>query len=115
VGKDIFIKLDRCSYCGRPGFVSWDVDLFSCTREVCKALAYGEVKRRAHAGNGKPEKKLERALVNALTTFEHELRLDRDAELLAPTAARRMDEHEREETSRVIGQLHELLRPHRVR
>jgi hypothetical protein len=66
-------------------------------------------------GNGHPEKRLERALINALTTFEYELRVDRDAKLLEPAEARRLDEHEREETARVIGELHALARPHRVR
>jgi len=59
--------------------------------------------------------RLERALVNALTTFEYELRLDRDAELLEPDEARWIDEHERDETARVIAELHALARPHRVR
>jgi hypothetical protein len=62
-----------------------------------------------------PEKRLERALVDALVTFEYELRLDRDAELLEPAEALRIDEHERLETGRVIGELRALARPHRVR
>ena len=44
--RDIFIRLNRCHYCNRPGFVVWDVDLFSCDREVCKSLAFAEVRRR---------------------------------------------------------------------
>lgn len=73
MAKDIFIELDRCNYCGQPGVISWDVDLFSCSREVCKTLAYGEVKRRAHAGNGHPEKTLEREETARLIGGPHEL------------------------------------------
>lgn len=52
MARDIYTQLDRCSYCGRPGFTCWDVDLVSCSQEVCQALAYGEVRRRATAGTG---------------------------------------------------------------
>ena len=62
-----------------------------------------------------PEKRLERALLDALHTFEYQLRVDYDAELLNRSEARRIDEHEREETARVIAELHALARPHRVR
>jgi hypothetical protein len=62
-----------------------------------------------------PEKELERALVNALVTFEHELRMDRDAELLSPAEARRIDACEREETARVIAEVYEFVAPYRFR
>jgi hypothetical protein len=46
VAKDIFIALDRCSYCGRPGSIVWDDGVMSCSHEVCEGLAYREVRRR---------------------------------------------------------------------
>jgi hypothetical protein len=104
------VVTDACWYCGRPAFVYWDVDLVTCSHEQCETLAFAEMARRARRGNGAPEKRLERALVHALTTFERELRMDRDAELLEPAEARRIGRHEREETARVIGELHELVR-----
>jgi hypothetical protein len=52
VAKDIFIDLDRCTYCGRPGSNPRGVDLFTCGRELCECLAYAELKRRAARGCG---------------------------------------------------------------
>jgi hypothetical protein len=40
------IDLKRCHSCDQSGFVAWDVDLFSCGREVCEALAFAEMRRR---------------------------------------------------------------------
>lgn len=57
-----------------------------------------------------PEKQLARALLNALTTFECELRLDLDAELIDEDEARHIDEAEREQTAHVLAELHELER-----
>jgi len=47
VARDIFVTLDRCTYCGRPGCIAWDTDLVSCSEEVCQALADAELRRRA--------------------------------------------------------------------
>ena len=61
-------------------------------------------------GGPLPEKQLARALVTALTTFEQELRLDLEAELIDEAEAHRIDRAERERTSEVLGELHELER-----
>jgi hypothetical protein len=57
-----------------------------------------------------PEKQLAKALLTALTSFEQELRLDLDAELIDEDEAHRIDKSEREQTARVLGELHELER-----
>jgi hypothetical protein len=110
MARDIFIRLNRCHFCGRRGFKVWDTDLFSCNHEVCLALAFAEVKRRNRNGGAAPEKQLRRALMNSLDTFEYELRHDRDADLIDGAEARRMDELERERTARVLAELHRLER-----
>jgi hypothetical protein len=109
VGRDIFIRTNRCYYCGRPGFIVWDVDLFSCGREVCESLAFAEVGKRHRNGHDPaPEKRLAAALLTSLATFEHELKLDVDAELLDEVEARSLDEDEREATARVLADLRRL-------
>jgi hypothetical protein len=111
VARDIFIRTNRCYYCGRPGFIVWDVDLFSCGHEVCESLAFAEVRKRHRNGHDPaPEKRLATALLTSLATFEHELELDVDAELLDEAEARSLDEHEREATARVLADLHRLAK-----
>jgi hypothetical protein len=110
VARDNFIKLNRCYFCGQPGFVVWDVDLFSCGREVCESLAFAEVRRRNKNGRPMPEKQLAKALLASLDTIEYALRLDRDAEVLEESEVRRIDECEREETAHVLAELHKLER-----
>lgn len=112
MARDIFIALDRCHYCGRPGFVAWDVDLFTCGRETCESLAFAEVQHRNRHGGELPEKKLAKALLASLGTFERELRLDRDAGVIEDAEARRIGEREREETAHVLSDLRELARRH---
>ena len=110
MARDIFIKLNRCTYCGKPGFTVWDEDIFSCGREVCRSLAFSEVRRRNRNGGEAPEKRLTHALLSALDTFEYELGRDEDAELVEPDEAHRIDAREREQTARLIGRIHELER-----
>lgn len=110
MARDIFIKLNRCHFCGRPGFIPWDSDLFSCGHEVCESLAFAEVRRRHGKVSDLPEKKLARALLSALETFENELRLDHDAELIDDDEAHAIDEYEREQTAHVLAELHALER-----
>ncbi len=113
MARDIFIKLNRCHYCGRPASTVWDVDLFSCGREGCEALAFAEAKRRQRSGREPaPEKKLATALLSALDTLEYELRLDKDAELVEPREARSIDEREREQTAHLLSELRQLERNH---
>jgi hypothetical protein len=47
MARDIFSELGLCHYCNRPGVARWDVDLASCSHEVCEALAFAELKRRS--------------------------------------------------------------------
>jgi hypothetical protein len=110
VARDNFIKLNRCYFCGRPGFVVWDVDLFSCGREVCESLAFAEVRRRNRNSRPMPEKQLAKALLTSLDTLEYALHLDGDAELLEESEVRQIDESEREETAHVLAELHKLER-----
>jgi hypothetical protein len=110
VARDKFIKLNRCYFCGQPGFVVWDVDLFSCGREVCESLAFAEVRRRNRNGRPMPEKQLAKALLTSLDTIEYALHLDRDAEVLEESKMRQMDELEREGTAHVLAELHKLER-----
>ena len=110
VARDNFIKLNRCCFCGQPGFVVWDVDLFSCSREVCESLAFAEVRRRNRNGRPMPEKQLAKALLTSLDTFEYALHLDAEAEVLEESEVRQMDELEREETAHVLAELHKLER-----
>jgi len=115
MARDSFAALDRCYYCGRRGVHVWDVDLYSCSNEVCESLAFAEVRRRNRYSTELPEKRLARALLRSLTTFERELRLDVEAELMTRDEARRIDETEREATARVLTELHELERRHPAR
>lgn len=110
MARDIFITLNRCHFCGRPGFVVWDVDLFSCNREVCESLAFAEVRKRNRNGRPVPEKQFAKALLSSLDTLEYGLRLDTGAELLEEAEARAIDEFEREQTAHVLGELHKLER-----
>lgn len=112
MARDIFIRLNRCHYCNRPGFVPWDVDLFTCDREVCKSLAFAEVRRRH--GNGlhepPPEQRLAHALLASLDTLDYVLRRDVGAELLEPSEAARMRYGDRRETALLLSELRELAR-----
>ena len=111
MARDIFIRLDRCRYCNRPGFVVWDTDLFTCGREVCKSLAFAEVRRRHHDGRrALPEKQLAKALLAALDTFEHALALDEHAEVVKENEADRIRGRERQQTAHLLSELHELER-----
>jgi hypothetical protein len=111
MARDIFIKLDRCQYCNRTGFVVWDTDLFTCGREVCKSLAFAEVRRRHRDGlRPLPEKQLAKALLVALDTFEHALELDERAEVVKETEADRIRGRERQQTAHLLSELHELER-----
>ena len=72
-------------------------------------------------GGPLPEKRLATALLTALATFERELRLDLEAELIDETEAKCLDAAERMGTAHVLAELHELERryppppgPHRV-
>jgi hypothetical protein len=115
VPRDIFIRLDRCNYCNRPGFVHWDVDLFTCGREVCKSLAFAELRRRQRDGALElPEKRLARSLIMAFDTFDHALRLDEDAEAVAQPEAERIRSRERQETANLLSELRELGRRYPV-
>jgi hypothetical protein len=108
VARDVFIKLDRCSYCNRPGFVVWDTDLFTCGREVCKALAFAEVRRRHHDTRQVPEKRLARALLTAFDTFDYALRLDEESEVVGPKEGDALRSRERERTAHLLSELREL-------
>lgn len=111
MARDIFIQLDRCQYCNRTGFVSWDVDLFTCGREICKALAFAEVRRRHKNGVAAlPEKRLAKSLLAAFDTFDYALNLDEKAEVVARTDAARIRARERQETAHLLSELHELTR-----
>ena len=110
MARDIFIRRNCCHYCGKPGFIVWDTDLFSCSHEVCESLAFAEVRRRNKDGGPAPEKQFAKALLTSLATLEYELRLDDDAELLEESEVKQIDEFEREETAHVLGELHKLER-----
>lgn len=109
--RDLFIKLNRCYYCDRPGVVVWDVDLLTCGREVCKSLAFAEVRKRHRDGQiDLPEKRLARALLEGFDTFDYALRLDERADVVPDTEAERIRSREREETAHLLSEIHELER-----
>jgi hypothetical protein len=112
VARDVSIRLDRCQYCNRPGFVVWDDDLFTCGREVCKSLAFAEVRRRHHDGAARraPEEKLARALLDAFDTFAYAVRLDEQSEALTSKDADVMRNREREKTAHLLAELNKLAR-----
>jgi hypothetical protein len=110
MARDIFIKLDRCHYCNRPGFVVWDTDLFTCGREVCKSLAFAEVRHRHHDARQVPEKRLARALLAAFDTFDYALRLDEESEVVSPREGDALRSHERQRTAHLLSELRELAR-----
>lgn len=111
MARDVFIKLNRCQYCNRPGFVVWDRDLFTCGREVCKALAFAEVRRRHHDGTHElPERRLARALLASFDTFDYAVRLDQHAELLKEAEGEKLRASEREKTALLLSELRDLSR-----
>ncbi len=111
MARDSFIRLDRCRYCGRPGFIVWDSDLFTCGREVCESLAFAEIRRRHHEGAYRaPEERLARALLASFDTFDHALQLDVDGDVLPRKEAAGIRERERAETARLLSELHGLSR-----
>ena len=109
MARDVSIRLDRCQYCNRPGFVVWDADLFTCGREVCKSLAFAEVRRRHHDGSRRaPEQKLARALLTAFDTFAYAVRLDEKGEVVTTTEADVIRSREREKTVQLLAEIHQL-------
>ena len=110
MARDRYIRLDRCQYCGQPGFIVWDDDLFTCGREVCEAQAFGEIRRRHHDGTRVPEKRLARALLAAFDTFDHAVTLDEQGEVLSPKEAAAMRERERGRTAHLLAELRDLAR-----
>jgi hypothetical protein len=111
LARDIFIRLNRCTYCRRPGVVFWDDDLFTCEEELCKSLAYAEIRRRNRDGRGPvPEKRLARAVLRGYDTLACAIELDRAAELLDEREGRRMQEEERERTAWLLAELGSLAR-----
>jgi hypothetical protein len=112
MARDVFIRLNRCHYCNRPGFVVWDVDLFSCDHEVCKSLGFAEVRRRHRDARRPPppESRLAQALLTSLDTLDYAIRRDESAELLEPTEARRLRDDERRRTALLLSEIRELAR-----
>jgi hypothetical protein len=111
MARDISIRLNRCQYCDRPGVVVWDPDLFTCSREVCKSLAFAEVRRRHRDGAAPlPEKRLAAALLGALDTFDRALHEDERADAISSQEADRLRSRERQETAWLLSELRELER-----
>lgn len=111
MARDISIRLNRCQYCNRPGFVVWDADLFTCGREVCKSLAFAEVRRRHRDGEAPlPEKRLAAALLAGLDTFDYALHEDESAGVVAHAEAERLSNRERQETAWLLSELRALER-----
>jgi hypothetical protein len=52
MARDIFTEFHCCRYCDRPGIIVWDVDVYACGHEMCKTLAFAEVRRRHPYGGG---------------------------------------------------------------
>jgi hypothetical protein len=109
MARDVFIRLNRCQYCNRPGFVMWDAELFTCDREICKTLAFAELHRRSRSGLA-PEVKLARALLRAFDTFEATVHRDVAGELFDDHFAARLVDRERRETARLISQVRAMAR-----
>jgi hypothetical protein len=111
MARDSFIRLNSCQYCDRPGFVVWDTDLFTCGREVCKSLAFADVRRRHRNGAAPlPERRLAAALLAALDTFDYALHEDERADAISSQEADRLRSHERQETAWLLSELRELER-----
>jgi hypothetical protein len=72
--QDIFIALNRCRFCGRPGVVVWDRDLFSCRHEVCESLAFAEAARRNRNGSATPGRRFATTIRSSFDQLVHEPR-----------------------------------------
>ncbi|HZC30315.1 MAG TPA: hypothetical protein VE261_02280, partial [Gaiellaceae bacterium] len=78
---------------------------------VCKSLAFGELRRRHKEIDPLlPEKRLERALLNAFDTVDYTIGLDEKAGALAEGDATTMRNRERQETAWLLAELRELER-----
>lgn len=109
--RDVFIQLNRCHYCNRPGVVVWDTDLCTCTEEMCKTLAFAEVRRRHRDGQGPlPEERLANALLDALGTLEYTIGRDEELDVVGANDAQRMRDRERQETAWLLSDLRRLER-----
>lgn len=113
MARDIFFRINQCTYCRRPGVVFWDEDLLSCEEELCKSLAYAEMRKRNREGRGPaPEKRLARAVLTGYDTLARAIDLDRAAELLGEKEALRIREEERERTAWLLSEVRSLARHH---
>jgi hypothetical protein len=82
--------MHRCFYCGRSAVRTWDDDLLTCDREICKGLAFREIVARNRRGARtrwrpqppSPELAYAAALLKAERTIEYLLRRDLDGEVL---------------------------------
>ena len=111
MARDIFIRLNQCAYCRRPGVVFWDENLLTCEEELCKSLAYAEIRRRNRNGRGPvPEKRLARAVLSGYDTLTRTIELDRAVELLGEKEAQRMQEEERARTAWLLAELRAFAR-----
>ena len=111
MARDIFIGLNQCTYCRRPGVVFWDEDLLTCEEELCKSLADAEIRRRNRNGRGPvPETRVARAVLSGYDTLARTIDLDRAAELLGEKEAQRIQEEERERTAWLLAELRAFAR-----
>jgi hypothetical protein len=111
MARDMFTRLNRCRYCDRTGVIAWDTDLFTCGHEVCKSLAFAEVRRRHRDGAAPlPEKRLAAALLAALDTFDRALQEDERADAISGPEAERLRSRERQETIWLLSDLRALER-----
>lgn len=109
--RDVFIQLNRCHYCNRPGVVVWDTDLRTCGEEMCKTLAYAEVRRRNRDGHEPlPEERLAKALLDALDTLDYTIGRDEQLEVVGAKDAQRIRDRERQETAWLLSELRGLAR-----
>jgi hypothetical protein len=92
--------------------MAWDTDLFTCSQEVCKGLAFAKVRRRARRTTlTDAPQRYARALLASLETLEYALRRDVATEVLDAREAEEIRRAEREQTARSITQLRRLERP----
>lgn len=111
VPRDVFTRLDRCRYCNRAAVIAWDTDLRTCNEEICKTLAFAQV-RRWHPDEGVPlpETQLAHALLAALDTLDYTIGRDEQLEVVGKTDAQRMRDRERQETAWLLSDLRNLSR-----
>lgn len=110
MATDLLFRMHRCFYCGRTAVRTWDADLLTCDRDVCKGLAFREVVARNRRGRPTrwrpqrptPDLRYAEALLRAERRIEYLLRRDLDCDVIARAEYAHIRDGERQATAAAL-------------